>query len=171
MKAAEVQAHEYGDYYTNYVQLAQDYSLLDGLKESADKFVDFFGSIPSEKHEYRYAEGKWTAKEMIQHLLDTERIFAYRALSFAREDKTNLPGFEHNDYIEPSRANGRSVEDLLLEYKALRVSTMSLFKSFDKEMLSQIGNANNNALSVRAIGFIIIGHETHHCNIFRERYL
>lgn len=171
MKITELQTHEYGAYYTNYIQLAQDYDLLKGLELSAHEFVSFFESIPVEKQEYRYAEGKWTAKEMVQHLLDTERIFAYRALSFAREDKTKLPGFEHNDYIEPSRANTRTIDDLLLEYKQLRASTLSLFKSFDKEMLSQIGNANNNPLSVRAIGFIIIGHETHHCNVFRERYL
>jgi len=171
MKAIEVKTSEYGDYYTNYIQLAKEHSLLEGLELSARKFVDFFESIPNEKHEYRYAEGKWTAKEMIQHLLDTERIFAYRALSFAREDKTNLPGFEHNDYIEPSKANRRTVEDLLEEYKQLRATTIALFKSFDEIMLLQQGNANNNPLSVRAIGFIIIGHETHHCNIFRERYL
>lgn len=167
----EIQSHEYGAYYIHYVQLAQNYSLLEGLEVSAKKFVEFFESIPGEKHEFRYAEGKWTAKEMIQHLLDTERIFAYRALRFSREDKTNLSGFEHNDYIEPSKANRRSVSDLLEEYRLLRATTISLFKSFDNEMLLQKGYANDNPLSVRAIGFIIIGHETHHCNVFRERYL
>ena len=133
--------------------------------------LDNPNSIPNHKLEYRYAEGKWTVKELLQHLIDSERIFTYRALRFAREDSTNIPGYEHDDYIIPSRANKRTIDSLLQEYKALRASSIKLFESFDEDMLLQIGSANSSNVSVRAMGYIMIGHETHHCNVIKERYL
>ena len=131
----------------------------------------FLNAIPKDKLEYRYAEGKWTVKEIIQHIIDTERIFAYRALRVARNDKTALPGFEENDYALTGNANARTLESLLAEYKAVRQATIALFNSFSDDMLKHIGTASNSPISARAIGFIIIGHEAHHCNVIKERYL
>jgi len=121
--------------------------------------------------EYRYADGKWTIKEIIQHLMDAERIFTYRALRIARKDQTPLPGFEQDDYVLPSQANKRSMEDLLNEFKAIKMATVSLYDSFSEEMLMELGTASNNPISVRAIGFIIMGHEIHHCDVIKDRYL
>ena len=120
---------------------------------------------------YKYAEDKWTIKDMLLHIIDAERVFAYRALRFARADKTNLPGFEHDDYVVVANANGRIKASLLNEYNAQRESTIQLFSNFKDEMLMQIGVASGNPMSVRALGFVTAGHETHHCNIIKERYL
>ena len=128
-------------------------------------------SIANDKLEYRYDKGKWTIKEVIQHLMDAERIFAYRALRIARQDQTPLPGFEQNDYVQPSQANERSLDDLINEFKAIRASTVALFNSFTDKMLLAKGTASNSPVSVRAIGFIIMGHEIHHCQVIKERYL
>lgn len=167
----ELNKKEYADYYSHYINLSKDLDLISGLKSSSKALLDLFNSIPAHKLEYRYAEGKWTVKELLQHLIDSERIFTYRALRFAREDSTNIPGYEHDDYIVPSRANKRSIDSLIEEYKALRASSIQLFESFDEDMLLQIGSANSSNVSVRAIGYIMIGHETHHCNVIKERYL
>ena len=120
---------------------------------------------------YKYAKDKWSIKELLLHIIDTERVFAYRALRFAREDKTDLPGFEQDDYVITSDANTRSKASLLNEYNFQRASTIALFSSFNDSMLMKIGMAGGNPMSVRAIGFITSGHEVHHCNILRERYL
>ena len=124
-----------------------------------------------DKFDYRYAEGKWTIKDIIQHLIDAERIFTYRALRFARNDKTNLSGFDENDYVDEANANDRTVMQLLTEMSAVRHATLLLFKSFTNEQLIRIGTSNNNLLSVRALGYIIIGHQNHHQRVFEERYL
>jgi hypothetical protein len=124
-----------------------------------------------DKFDYRYAEGKWTIKEIIQHLIDCERIFSYRALRFSRNDKTPLPGFDEDSYNENTAGNLRSLQDLLTELAVVRQSTLSLFKSFSQEQLLRIGNASDKEISVRAIGFIILGHQKHHQHIFQQRYL
>jgi hypothetical protein len=124
-----------------------------------------------DKFDFRYAEGKWTIKDIIQHLIDAERVFSYRAMRISRNDKTPLPGFEENDYVENTNANGRSIQDLLTELSAVRQSTLLLFKSFSEEQFGRIGVASNADVSVRAIGFIIIGHQKHHQKVFQERYL
>ncbi len=127
-------------------------------------------SLPKKKHEYRYAEGKWTIKEIIQHLIDTERIFCYRALCFARAETTPLPGYEENDYAANSFANNRDIDSLLDEFDQVRSCTLSLFKSFDKTVYEKTGISNGHPLSVRAIAYILAGHELHHMNVIRERY-
>ena len=124
-----------------------------------------------DKFDYRYAEGKWTIKDIIQHIIDAERIFSYRALRISRNDQTPLPGFEENSYVMQTNANARSIQQLLTEMAALRQSTLLLFKSFTLEQLQLIGTASDNPISVRAIGFIMIGHQKHHQRIFKERYL
>jgi uncharacterized damage-inducible protein DinB len=171
MKASDLKPNEYAEYYSQYIKHSGNANLLDVLKESAQALNSLFETISDEKMNYKYAEDKWTIKDMLLHIIDAERVFAYRALRFARADKTNLPGFEHNDYVVVANANGRSKASLLNEYNAQRESTIKLFSNFTDEMLMQIGVASGNPMSVRALGFVTAGHETHHCNIIKERYL
>jgi uncharacterized damage-inducible protein DinB len=124
-----------------------------------------------DKFDYQYSEGKWTIKEIIQHLIDSERVFSYRALRISRNDNTPLPGFDENYYVANSNGKERSLQSLLTEMAVVRQSTLSLFNSFSEEQLTKIGIASNREVSVRAIGFIIIGHQKHHQKIFEERYL
>lgn len=162
---------EYGSYYQNYIDKSGDLSMLDGLRSNLDAIISFYQNIPDDKLEYRYADGKWTIKEIIQHLMDAERVFAYRALRAARHDGTNLPGFEQDDYVLTSNANYRTMHQLLEEYKVLRSSTIHLLESLSQQDLSKIGMASGSPISARAVGFIIIGHENHHREIIEQRYL
>ncbi len=171
MKSSELNENEYASFYKNYILKSGDKDLMEALSTSREKVLDFFRSIPEDKHEYRYAEGKWTIKEILQHLIDAERVFAYRALRFARNDETPLPGFDQNIYTPNSYANERTLAEILEDYEATTLSTIALFKSFKEENLTNIGMASNAPMSVRALGFVIVGHETHHCQIIRERYL
>lgn len=171
MNRADLDKSEYNNYYQTYINKTEGLSLLTGLSESYGETYNFLKSIPQDRLGYRYEKGKWTIKEVVQHLLDTERVFAYRALRIGRGDNTPLAGFNQDDYIEPSKANERSIEDLLKEYSAVRKATEILFKSLPVDALQNLGIASNADVSVRAIGFIIIGHERHHCQIIRERYL
>ena len=163
--------NEYNPYYGNYISLANLTNLENGLVDSFNKTLEFYESIPESKLNFRYAEGKWTIKEIIQHLLDSERVFAYRALCFARKDSKALPGFDQDDYLMNSNVGDRSKGELIREYKAIRNATISLFESFTFDMLKQLGTASGSPMSARAAGFIIVGHESHHCNIIKERYL
>ena len=145
--------------------------LLEELEASHHYFIQFVQNIPMEKHNYRYDSEKWTIKEIIQHLIDCERIFAYRALRFSRNDKTELPGFDQDSYVANSDANQRHLKDLLMEFSLVRHTTLALFKSFSDEVLLRNGVATGFNVSVRALGFIIVAHQEHHKKIFIERYL
>lgn len=171
MTAKDIHADEYNPYYNTYLSKTNNLTLKEGLRSNLETVLLFLESISEEKFEYRYAEGKWTIKEMILHIIDTERIFCYRALRIARKDQTSLPGFDQDAYVPPSNANERSIHSLLDEYKAVRQASITLFDSFREETLMRTGTASNSAISVRALGFILIGHENHHCEIIRERYL
>lgn len=171
MRAQDIRIDEYNPYYETYLRKTTNLTLKEGLHGNSERIISFLETIPKEKLEYRYAEGKWTIKEILLHIIDTERIFSYRALCIARQDKTSFPGFDQDTYVPPSKANERTLQSLLEEYKAVRHANIVLFDSFDNEMLMQTGTASNSAISVRAIGFILIGHENHHCDIIRERYL
>ena len=171
MTKDDLKSGEFNPYYGSYIKKTSGISLKEGFKPSGDKTIAFLQSIPMDKLEFSYAEGKWTIKEVIQHIMDTERIFAYRALRIARQDQTPLPGFDQDNYILPSEANKRSIESLLNEFKAIKMATRTLFDSFSDEMLRSKGTASNSPVSVRAIGFIIMGHEIHHCEVIKERYL
>ena len=172
MKPTDLQPEEFQGYFANYVnQVTNEYTLIEELEISVHRLIKFVQNIPMDKFDYRYAEGKWTIKDIIQHLIDSERIFAYRALRFARNDKTELPGFEENDYVEEAKANKRSIQQLLTELAVVRQATLSLFQSFSEEELLRIGVASHNPISVRALGFVIIGHQNHHQRVFEERYL
>ncbi len=171
MRREDVLKDEYNPYYEQYILKSDNATILEGLKVNGDKIVAFLEAISQDKLEYRYEDGKWTIKEVIQHLIDTERIFTYRALCIAREDKSLFPGFDQDDYVVSSKANSRSINDLLKEYKILRSSTVQMFESFSADMLRCKGIASNSSLTPRAVAFIIMGHENHHCEVVRERYL
>ncbi|OIQ23915.1 DinB family protein [Lacinutrix sp. MedPE-SW] len=171
MKAADLNDTEYIPYFQTYINKLGDLVLLDSLEDGLEKTINFFQSIPEDKHEYRYAEGKWTIKEIINHLIDSERVFCYRALRFSRNDTTPLSGFDHDDYVLNSNANKRTVKALLEEYSLIRQATIKMFQTFDSSVLKLKGQAGSGTVSVRALGFLIAGHEKHHCQIVEERYL
>ena len=158
-------------FYKNYVKQVEESDLLQALRISGHRTLELVHSIKPEKADFAYAPGKWTVRELLCHIIDVERIFAYRALRFARNDKTPLAGFEENDYAPQANASVRSLKKIADEMAHLRVSTIDLFEGFSEEMLTRKGEANKNELSVMAIGFIIAGHETHHRKILMERYL
>lgn len=171
MNSNELPVNEYSKFNATYIQAIENVELFEELEISLHSFIKFVQNIPMDKFDYSYAEGKWTIKEIIQHVIDTERIFAYRALRISRNDKTPLPGFEENDYAVNTDAKSRSIQNLLTEFSAVRHSNLLMFKSFSDEQLTRIGTASENTISVRAIGFILIGHQKHHQKVFEERYL
>ena len=171
MKSNQLPINEYADFYKSYIQVLEDVELIEELEICLHEFIKFVQNIPMDKFDYRYEVGKWTIKEIIQHLIDSERVFSYRALRISRNDKTPLSGFNENDYVDNSNGNDRNLQGLLTELAVVRQATLSLFNSFSQEQLTKIGIASNNEVSVRAIGFIIIGHQKHHQKIFAERYL
>lgn len=171
MKSNQLPINEYATFYKSYIQALEDVELIEELEICLHDFIRFVQNIPMDKFDYRYANGKWTIKEIIQHLIDSERVFSYRALRISRNDKTPLPGFDENDYVANSNGNTRNLQSLLTELAVVRQATLSLFNSFTQEQLTRIGITNNSEVSVRAIGFIIIGHQKHHQKIFSERYL
>ncbi|SIT92731.1 DinB family protein [Pontibacter indicus] len=162
---------EYDEFFNSYITNANTDDLLSALAASEEYIVNFMLSLKEQQLKHRYQPGKWSIKEMLVHMADTERIFAYRALCFARNDKTELPGFDENAYAEHSKADERPITSILAEYAAARQSTIEQFKAFDDEMLSHAGIASGRKVSVRALGFAILGHEIHHLNIIRQRYL
>jgi len=163
---------EFPSYAIMYIQLLPDDGLLlQYLKTNFKVTKDLILSLPEEKLNYRYAPVKWTIKEVLVHVIDDERIYAYRALCFARNEKTELPGFEQNDYACFSGANERAIENILEEYEAVRNSTIALFNGLADEAFLRTGVANKNKVSVRALAYHIAGHELHHVNIIKEKYL
>ena len=164
-----------GDYlpyalgYTNQIPVGAD--PLDALRAQPQEIHAVFAGLSEAQAEKPYADGKWSLKEMLLHQIDTERIFAYRALRFARGDGQDLPGFEQDDYVAYSDANQRSIASLLAEYDATRAATMALFETFSEAQLDRRGSANGGPTTVRALVYIVPGHERHHLNIIRERYL
>ena len=159
------------EWYHRYIAQVEGDDLLLLLNEQLTSFLFFLETLADEKREYRYGPDKWTIKEVLQHILDAERVFAYRALCIARGEKQPLPGFDENNYVTHSKAGKRDWKDLLEEFKAVRYSTTMLFASFDEEQLEATGTASGWTVYVRVIGFIIIGHLNHHLQIIRERYL
>lgn len=163
---------EYAPYAIMYIGLLPgDGLVLKQMEDNLRATRDFILSLPEEKLTYRYAEGKWTIKEILAHVVDDERIYTYRALRFARNDKTELPGFEQDEYTLHSGANERRVEDILEEFATVRAATLSLFNGLDEQALMRAGVADGNRATVRALAYHIAGHELRHVNIIRERYL
>lgn len=162
---------EYNPYYGVFIDKALNKDIVEGLKEGITQFVEFVENIPDEKLTYAYADGKWTIAEVLQHIIDTERIFSYRALRFARKDKSPLIGFDQDDYVPNSNANTIKKEDFIEDFKAVRSSSISLYKGFTSDMLMWIGEASGSPMSARAAGYILSGHQTHHLDVIKERYL
>lgn len=170
--AMKLNSTEYNSYYQPYIDKATiDSSFSKALEASGRATHHFYQSVPKSKLDYAYSEGKWTIKDILLHIIDAERVFAYRALRIARQDKTELAGFEQDDYVLAADATKRSIESLLNEYQSVRNATVTLFNSFKDDELKSIGTASGSPVSVRAIGYIIIGHENHHKRIITERYL
>lgn len=158
-------------FYQGYVQHVRNMDLFKALENANKTMLELLYTIPESRGEYRYQPGKWSIKELVAHVIDAERIFAYRALRFSRNDKTPLAGFDEQLYAPESNANARTVTQLADELKHLRVTSIELFKSFTPEMLQRTGQANNTPVSVINLGYIIAGHESHHRVILQERYL
>ena len=171
MLLSELPTSEYNPFYHTYVMALGNVDLLDELRNGKQVLFSLLEEIPEEKLTYAYAEGKWTLAEALVHMLDTERIFQYRALCIARNDKSEFPGFDQDAYVPVSNANNRSKKDLIDEYVAVRDSSITLFASLDEEALKRVGVASGSKMSVRALGFITSGHQAHHVRILRERYL
>lgn len=172
MKKSQLRKGEFGEFYSGYIaRLDDDAELIESLEKNTKEFVEFLKSIPSEKWNHRYQPEKWSILEMVQHIIDTERIFQYRALSFARNEQKPLPGFDHDLYVLNSKSENRRSEDLIEEFETVRKSGIFLYKSFSEDMLKIIGNMNDVGASPRAIGFIMVGHADHHMEILKNRYL
>ena len=159
MNTVSLNVNEFVPYQKMYLDLVTDIPVISSLQLSLEEFTVFFETIPLDKFSYAYKEGKWTINEVLLHMIDTERIFQYRALRFAREDKTMLPGFSENDFVPHSNANSRTKASLLAEFKAVRLSTIHLYQSFSSEKLLIVGNASGGTMSVRALGYLIVGHQ------------
>jgi len=171
MTTKDLTSSETENYFGRYITLVpEDMALLDALPYSLGLLEQSLANASDATYDYRYADGKWTIKEVLAHLIDTERIFNYRALRFARKDDTPLAGYDHNSYADYSRANERTPTNLLDELRAVRASTIALFSSFDEAAMLRKGSANALEISVRALGFVQSGHVLHHQKILQEKY-
>lgn len=168
---AKPEASEHAPFYQRYIDALAADTLMQALLDSLSSFKDLAGRIPVDLGDHRYAPGKWTVKDVLQHMIDTERVMAYRALRFARHDSTPVPGFEEDDYARSANATSRSLSDLFMEMEIVRGSSILLFQGLSDEALLGSGTANGQPCSARAAGWIIAGHMQHHVNIINERYL
>ncbi|MCC6367210.1 MAG: DinB family protein [Bryobacterales bacterium] len=162
---------EYAEYYAKYVHLVGDGDVIKTLQSQMEATLATLRALTSGQTFQRYADGKWSIREVVGHIIDAERIFAYRALRFARNDQTPLHGFEQDGYIAPGRFDERHWEDLLDELEVVRRGTLLLFGGFDEAAWQRRGMANGAEITVRALAYVIAGHELHHMKIVRERYL
>ncbi|MFT5103051.1 MAG: hypothetical protein ACI86C_000702 [Candidatus Latescibacterota bacterium] len=162
---------DYNPYYDTYIKLVIEKQLLPSLREGMTNTISFFSSLSADKHAYRYAEGKWTPKEVFLHLIDTERVFMYRAMQFARANNVVLEGFDQDVFVENSNANARVMNDLVAEYEAVRMATVAFIGSCSEDTLARKGVASDHPLSVRAAAYLCSGHEIHHIQVIKERYL
>lgn len=163
-------AKEFGAHFQNYINYTsgKDYSIL--VQQYHERITESWSAIPIEKTNFAYGPDKWTIKQMLQHVIDTERIFAYRALAIARQEPAALLGFDENEYAKNATAANRNWKDMLIEWRVVRQSTNLLFASFTEEQMKAMGMASGQPISVNAIGFIIFGHALHHLHVLKERY-
>ena len=162
---------EVPEFYQGYVKKVVDDQLVAALNESCRSLLSLCENLDETQALYRYADGKWSIKDLIQHLIDAERVFAYRAMRFARNDQTELSGFDQDDYVRAVFADKFSLTDLLLQFKNIRQSSLDLFSSFSETELTRKGKSNGVEMSVEMIGYIISGHTLHHLRVIQERYL
>ncbi len=170
MKKSQLKVNDYNYFYATYLNAIGDVELLEALHKGSEDFNALVDSLPSDKLSHRYAVDKWTIREVLQHIIDTERVFQYRAFRFSKNDQTPLPGFEQDDYVLEGESN-KSKHELLNEYNSVRAASISLFKDMPSHKLERIGTASGMPWSVAALGFVISGHQKHHLNIIQERYL
>ena len=163
--------NDYAEYYHQYIFEIDNDNIIEVLENQLNTTLNIFKEIPENKGNFSYEEGKWSIKEVLGHCIDTERIFAYRALCIARGEKQHLPGMEQDDYVKEGEFNKRTLKNLLNEYELLRKSNIILFKSFQEKVLQNRGIASDNGVTVLGLMFIIAGHEKHHIKILKERYL
>jgi uncharacterized damage-inducible protein DinB len=171
MDMSSVDLSRVPSFYHKYISLVTESDLSKAFINHQKQLITELEEIPEEIWDYRYAEGKWSIRELVQHVIDAERIFCYRALRFARKDKTELPGFDEELFAASAEADRRSKADLLEELGTVQRSSAALFRSFSEEQLNQTGTANGSSIYVSAIGHIIVGHPRHHLNVLKERYL
>jgi hypothetical protein len=162
---------DFSDYYKHYIDLVEHDNHMAALQDNHERIVKFLKKLPKKKRDFRYDEGKWSPKEILIHLLDAERVFAYRALRFSRGDETELPGYDHDSYVEPAQADKRKWKSIIKEYSAVRNATLALFGNIPEESLDRGGVCSGARQTVRAIGYIIAGHELHHMRVIQEKYL
>ncbi|WHY78525.1 DinB family protein [Neobacillus sp. WH10] len=163
--------NEYPEYYVPYVNLVSDGDLLSNLQENLDATIALFEGISEEDGHFRYSTSKWSIKEVLVHMADTERIMAYRLLRIGRGDQTPLAGFNENDYINDSQFDQLPIKNIIEDFAAVRKATITLIQNMPEEAWLKKGFANAKEITTRAIAFIIAGHTIHHCNIINERYL
>ncbi len=172
MTKLDLKPEEFDNYYLRYInKLSDKTELLQGFENGKNEVITFFNSIPKDKLTYRYQPNKWSIKEVLQHQIDTERIFIYRCFRIARRDITPLAGYDQNIYINPSLANNKTRDSLLNEFILNRTHSISLLNSLADEDLCFIGNASGNAMSARAAAFTIIGHDIWHMEVIKDKYL
>jgi hypothetical protein len=164
-------ADEFAPYYSTYVDRVTGDDVLPVLSAQRESTARFLAGIPENRAGYRYAEGKWSLREVIGHLSDAERVFAYRMLRFARGDETPLSGFDENVYVPAGEFERRSLANVAAEFTAVRDATLALVRSLDAAAVARRGLASGKAMSVRALAWVIAGHEAHHLQVIRERYL
>ncbi|UYQ93953.1 DinB family protein [Chitinophaga horti] len=161
---------DFNPFYGTYVHLVPQHEALEAIVTNTSQVVRFFQSIPVDKQHYAYAPGKWTIKQVLQHITDAERIFAYRALRFVRADETPLPGWEENDYAAHARVDHLHWNDMIDEFLHVRKASEHLYKHLNEAELARSGTANNSFITVNALGFVIPGHALHHMKVIEERY-
>ena len=157
-------------FFDRYINLVEDIDIFEGFAKYTPEHVFAETDKLIALGDRVYAEGKWTIKDILQHVIDNERIMSYRALRFSRNDKTQLPGYDEAILAANTVAGNRTIDDLIDEFRELRRSTITLFKNMDKTMLTRIGNANQTEITALALGFVILGHPVHHMNVIRDRY-
>mgnify|MGYP006149835321 CR=1 FL=1 len=163
--------HDYASFYHNYVMYVLEDDVRLAFQQQAAFLDNFLSSIPESKADYAYAEGKWTVKQLLQHIIDAERIFTHRALWFARHSPAPLSGFDENEYARHYPADKRTLQQVYAEFKVVRDATIHLFQSLNEEAVLRSGIANGKPISVSALGYAIVGHANHHFNVIKERYL
>jgi len=161
----------YPEYFQLYINQVKEDDLKTAFKNQMPAAEIFFQSISEELSKKKYADDKWTIKEVLQHIIDTERVFSYRAMCFARREQHILPSFDENSYAINSNANNRDWNNLIQEFTAIRKSTEYLFDSFTDDALKSIGKASDYTITAAAIGFVTVGHVNHHIRIIQERYI
>jgi uncharacterized damage-inducible protein DinB len=165
------QEGEYATYYKKYIDLASEDDVVSALDAQAQETAALLQGLSEEQAASRYAPDKWSIKQLVGHVTDGERVFAYRALSFARGETQPLPGFDQEPYVVNSAADERSISDLAAELAAVRRANVMMLRALPEEAWHRVGTASDNPISVRALAYIILGHERHHMGIVRERYL